>query len=365
MKIRGCLIILSSFLSFFVLAQTDIEKTVYMGDDSYLVFQHPKEFTYSSVKGDFRIIPFKDSYAVAWKNFIIVRDIKTGAFIWKKSDYGRYAASNPEKTKIVAVSRSKKLNIFDIATGKALLTTPIITDDYINYLVWNKDQKIIALSHEYIYIFNEKGKLLEKIELTFADEIFLHSLMLSPNNPNHIIFIDNRSKQLIKFDILTKNIVKKIEISSKASEICPTDDNQFFAVGYSTNFLKIYDTNDFKEVISIRNYGKRGVQSLKENAPRYGSQYQRYKHTIWASIPDISPDKSKVLINDTSGQLYLFEVSTGKQIKVFDRTHLDFVYDVKWLNNQDFIAILNQGNIVKMNINEHQPAYYFNDFEEN
>lgn len=86
----------------------------------------------------------------------------------------------------------------------------------------------------------------------------------------------------------------------------------------------------------------------------------------WTRLSDLSPNSRYLLAIDGSGQLWCFDTkkpSATNVVRVFERSLLNYVYDVMWTSDREFIAILNQGGVIKMSVNGTKLEFVKNDFE--
>lgn len=323
------------------------------GDGCYYI-DHQKHFTYSSVKGDFRIFVGKNCFVTTWrKKFVVVRDFE-GKLLWKKEMHGEFAAISPNKAKVV-LSAGRKISVHDINSGLEIGTSNSEKfKGFSGYLAWT-DGKIISLESSNIVVFDEMlNKLYKFTKVRLKTVKFLKGLVLDPYNPNHINTLDANTCQLLKIDIKKKKVVKSLKLDRAPNHIATSRDGELLIVycrGAREKPLFIYDTETFELINELSCEGKSGgVLMPKVNPKEEGSRYDKYDCTMWAPLPDLSPNKERLLINDPSGALHLWDAKDNWGIRTFDRKILDYVYDVKWIDDESFLVILNECKVAKMNI---------------
>lgn len=326
----------------------------FMDEDGFFVLPEKIDFTYSSVKGDFRIHKLKDGFCVAWKEFIAARDY-AGNLKWEIYGYGRDIDVSPDMSRIVAISdSSKELAILDAETGE-VIGDNVEFDSFLSNVYWQQDMSgIIAHSSEDIYILNDLAHLKETIrgeDLFDDDHHFITGLALFDQN-KWIVVADSNGAKLHKLDLESKKFIQEVD-TFFISEIFQTEDRSKICI---SNDMKIqfYD-QELKALQAIEVRGAQGVKFATQSKDEHS-----YHH--WIVLPDLSPDHEKILFNDQAGRLWLIEVEDDMAITTFSRELLDYVYDVKWIDNENFIAILNQGYVCKVNAETKEIAFRENDF---
>jgi hypothetical protein len=86
-------------------------------------------------------------------------------------------------------------------------------------------------------------------------------------------------------------------------------------------------------------FGQEGVRYLGQS---------EHSYTHFKAMPHLSPDGSQVLVQDGSGMLWRMDVSSGEPVQTYDRSVLDHVEDVLWLDQGHFLAITNDGKVRKV-----------------
>lgn len=321
-----------------------------IGDGHYYL-DAPKYFTYSSVKGDFRIFLGPDYFITTWrKKFVVARDLE-GKLLWQKHMHGEFAAISPDKTKVV-LSAGNRISIHNVSDGQKIA----VSNDFGSfsaYLAWTDEEKIISLESDAITILDENLNVLDQIPReTLNNAGYLGSLCLDAYNPNHIYTSDANNLKLLKVDIDKKSIILSHKIGDHPNNISICRNRQLLLTYSDSNKRKpltIYNASNFKKVKKISCTGKiRGA--LMPKAEGEDTQYSKYNCTMWEPLPDLSPNQRLLLINDPSGALHLWDVKKDKRLRTFDRKILDYVYDVKWIDNESFLVILNEYKVAKMNI---------------
>jgi len=121
--------------------------------------------------------------------------------------------------------------------------------------------------------------------------------------------------------------------------------------------IKVYDSKNLREKIGLFFKGKMGV--------RFANQYPNdISYHSWISLPSLDPSRQHFLVNDNSGLLWLIDARTGDKRRIFRRNLLDYVYATLWLDEDHFVAMLEDGWVVKMDIRGKQQLFRVIDLKE-
>lgn len=319
------------------------------GED-YHVIPEEYKFTYSSVKGDFRLHRLNNGFCASWKTFIVARDWD-GNEMYRINGYGRSVVLSPDKTKLAASSKNKSIAIFDAATGE-MIGEPVYGDAYLSDLVWTKNGHIVANNSSEIFVMDESGALQHSFgKPEGGDFDFIDGLCLSRYDSDHVIIAESNSKRLSKVNYKTKEIIHEVEHSFQMSEVFSNaKNNEYWIVTDRNGVIKIHWFDAALEHrTTIDHKGKQGVRFVGQ---------AEYSCTAWTCLPALSPDESKFLMNDQSGLLYL--ISAGRDNachRIFNRDLVDYAYAMIWEDDHNFVVILDNYKVIKLNTRGMEPIF--------
>lgn len=318
--------------------------------EEYHVIPEEYKFTYSSYVGDFRLHRLNNGFCASWKTFIVARDWD-GKELYRIDGYGRSVALSPDRTKLVASSNNKSIAIFDAATGE-MIGEPVSSDVYLSDLLWTNNGHIVANNSNKIFVMDESGAL----EYSFGkpeggDFDFISGLCLSRYDKDHIIFAESNSKRLSKVNFKTKEIIHEVEHRFQMSEVFSNPkNNEYWIVKQLNRSVKIHLFDaELEHRTTIEHEGKRGVRFVGQ---------AEHSCTAWATLPALSPDETKFLMNDQSGLLYL--ISAGRDnacYRIFNRDLVDYAYAMIWEDDHNFVVILDNYKVIKVNTRGTEPIF--------
>lgn len=331
--------------------EVEVYPNNYVDDgEEYHMIPEEYNFTYSSYVGDFRLHRLNNGFCASWKTFIVARDWD-GNELYRINGYGRSVALSPDKTKLVASSKNKSIAVFDAATGE-LIGEPIYGDAYLSDLLWTENGYILANNSDKIFVMNESAEL----QYSFGkpeggDFNFIRGLCLSRYNKDYVIIAESNSKRLSKVNFKTKEIIHEVEHSFQMSEVFSNHkNNEYWIVKDTNGVIKIHWFDaDLDYSMTIEHKGKRGVRFVGQT---------EHSCTAWASLPALSPDGSKFLMNDQSGLLYL--ISAGRDNachRIFNRDLVDYAYAMIWEDDDNFVVILDNYKVIKVNTRGMEPIF--------
>jgi WD40 repeat protein len=318
--------------------------------EEYHVIPEAYDFTYSSYTGDFRLHRLNNGFCASWKTFIVARDWD-GNEMYRINGYGRSVILSPDKTKLAASSKNKSIAIFDAATGE-MIGEPVYGEAYLSDLLWTKNGHIIANNSDKIFVMDELGVL----QYSFGkpeggDFDFISGLCLFRYDNDQIIIAEGNSKRLTKVNFKTKEIIHEVEHRFQMSEVFSNHKNNEFWIVKDTNGvikIQLFDA-ELEHQTTIEHKGKRGVRFVGQT---------EHSCTAWASLPALSPDETKFLMNDQSGLLYL--ISAGRDnacYRIFNRDLVDYAYAMIWEDDNNFVVILDNYKVIKVNTRGMEPIF--------
>ncbi|WMX14049.1 hypothetical protein [Aureispira sp. CCB-E] len=318
--------------------------------EEYHVIPEEYKFTYSSVKGDFRLHRLNNGFCASWKTFIVARDWD-GNQLYRINGYGRSVALSPDKTKLAASSKNKSIAIFDAATGE-MIGEPVYGDAYLSDLLWTNNGHILANNSDKIFVMNEQGEL----EYSFGkpeggDFDFIDGLCLSRYDNEHVIIAESNSKRLSKLNFKTKEIIHEVVHRFQMSEVFSNPkNNEYWIVKDTNGKIKIHRFDAHLEHdYTVDFQGKRGVRFVGQ---------AEHSCTAWTPLPALSPDGTQFLVNDQSGLLYLMSARRDSKChRIFNRDLVDYAYAMIWEDDDNFVAILDNYRVIKVNTRGTEPLF--------
>jgi hypothetical protein len=309
------------------------------------------------VKGDFRLFRIQGGFISCWREILVARD-ESGNFLWKKEGWGRCLAVSPDQTKIAAVS-AKEICVFDAKTGKAMADIRR-TKQFIDILVWIDNEKIIGTDSKNIYLFDNEGNETELFEGAVEIDGFIGGIVPDASNLNFVFILDINNYLIKKIDLQKRYLIKEKYCSHAEQLFFDANNNLFWATivnGTKLEEIKNYDRRKFREKSGFTFEGKRGVRFANQS-PNDLSLHS------FVSLPSLSPKSQYFLVNDNSGLLWLLDAKTGDKRRIFKRNLLNYVYSTVWLDEEHFVAMLEDGYVAKMSIRGRELQFKKNDFED-
>lgn len=308
---------------------------------AYHIIPEPHDFTYSSVKGDFRLARLANGFCSSWKKFIVSRDWD-GNLLYTINGYGRSVAVSPDKTKIVTSSQHKEIAVFDAKTGELIDSGK--TDIYVSDLVWTKNDFIIGSNSDEILVLDTACSLVRSIKQSDGSDFdFIAGICLHGQNENHIAVIESNGNRVSIIDFQTEEIVKTKELRN-SDELFYSEENQKYWIPFERkNYIMTLD-EDLEELNKLYYEGKKGVKHS-------GQDEDDLSCTAWTTLPALSPDGRRFLVNDRSGLLMLISAHSDDECyRTFTRDIIDYAYAMIWQDNDHFVALLDNYRTVKVNI---------------
>lgn len=322
--------------------------------EEYHIIPEEYKFTYSSVKGDFRLHRLDNGFCASWKTFIVARDWD-GNEMYRIQGYGRSVAISPDKTKFVASSQSKSVAIFDASTGE-MIGGPVYGDAHLSDLVWTRNDHIVASNSDHIFVMNAAGELQYSFGNSEGGDFdFIDGLCLSRYDSEHIIIAESNSKRLSKWNFMTKELIHEVGHRFQMSEVFSNPkNNEYWIVKDINGNIKIHRFDaELKHEYTVGFQGKRGVRFVGQ---------AEYACTAWTPLPALSPDSTKFLVNDQSGLLYLMSARRdSKCYRIFNRNLIDYAYAMIWQDDEHFVALLDGYRVVKVNTKGMEPLFMQSD----
>lgn len=334
---------------------TDNQEEAYPNDyiddgEEYHVIPKEHKFTYSSVKGDFRLYRLSNGFCTSWKTFMVARDWD-GRELYRISGYGRSVALSPDKTKLAASSKNKSIAIFDAATGE-MIGEPVYGDAYLSDLVWTKNGHILATNSSKIFVMDESGVLQDSFgKPEGGDFDFISGLCLFSYDNDHIVIAESNSKRLSKVNFKTKEIIHEVKHRFQMSEVFSSPSNkEYWIVRDINGKIEIHRFDaELEHSYTVDFQGKRGVRFVGQ---------QEHSCTAWTTLPALSPNGTQFLVNDQSGLLYLVSARRDSTChRIFNRDLVNYAYAMIWQDDDNFVVILDDYKVIKVNTRGTEPIF--------
>jgi WD40 repeat protein len=325
------------------------------GEDFYTI-NTEKIFTECSVKGDFRLHLIKDGFIACWRDFLVCRDHE-GQVLWKLEGWGRSMAVNSDQSKFVAVS-AKRFCVFDTKTGMAISET-VKTNSFVDFVVWIDKDRFITTDSKKLYLYDSACNELEVFEGAISDDGFIGGVVPDLFNSDLVFILDVNNQKVKIIDLRQRRVIKE-KTAGHAEQIIYDPNNSWVWLtivnGTKLEEVKIYERKNLIECYAFSFDGKSGV--------RFANQMPKdMSFHSFVSLPSLSPNRRYFLVNDNSGLLWLLDARTGDKRRVFKRNLLDYVFSTVWLDDEYFIAMLEDGYVAKMSIRGTKLIFKKSDFE--
>jgi WD40 repeat protein len=315
--------------------------------NEYHIIPEKYDFTYSSVRGDFRLDRIVNGFCASWKKFIVSRDWN-GNVLYTIDGFGRAVAVSPDKTKIVTTNDYKEIAIFDAQNGNLIASAS--TNAYISELVWTKNNSIIGSNSDTLFVFDLDCNLIKSIEqINGSDFEFISGLCLHRKNEDYITVLESNGDRISILNFKTGETVKTKELRN-SGELFYSEENQIFWIPFERKNYVLTLNEDLEEIKKHHYNGKAGVQ--------YSGQEDEYSCTAWTTLPALSPNGKRFLVNDRSGLLNLISANSEElTYRTFNRNLIDYAYAMIWEDGNHFVALLDNYRVVKVNIRGTEPLF--------
>lgn len=314
----------------------------------YHTIPEPYDFTYSSVRGDFRLDRIANGFCASWKKFIVSRDWN-GNVLYTIDGFGRAVAVSPDKTKIVTTSDDKEIAIFDAQNGNLLASAT--SKSYISELVWTKNSYIIGSNSDTLFVFDSDCNFVKSIDQINGNDFeFISGLCLHRKNDDYITVLESNGDRLSIINFKTGEVVKTKEVRN-SGELFYSEENQIFWIPFERRNFVLTLNEDLEEIKKHHYNGKHGVHHS-------GQDEDDPACTAWTTLPALSPNGKRFLVNDRSGLLSLISANSEElTYRTFTRNLIDYAYAMIWEDDNHFVALLDNYRVVKVNIRGTEPIF--------
>lgn len=331
------------------IAESEFPKDYIDDGNDYHFIPEAYEFTYSSVKGDFRLVRLANGFCASWKKFMVCRDWD-GNVLYTISGYGRSVAVSPDKTKIVASNDDKEIAIFDAKDGTLIASATTTT--FISDLVWAKNDYIVGANFEEIFIFDSNCSYIKSIDQVNGKQFeFISGLCLHRKNDNYITLLESNGDRISTINFITGETIKIKEEFNNYDGLFYSEENQVYWIPFENQNFVLTLNEDLEEINKHHYDGKKGVKVI-------GDSKSNHSCTAWATLPELSPDGRRFLVNDRSGLLSLISANSEDWCyRTFNRNLIDYAYAMIWEDNNHFVALLDNYRVIKVNIRGTEPLF--------
>ncbi|WBM75641.1 hypothetical protein [Saprospira grandis] len=339
--------------AFEALLEEDIENDYVDDGRPFRILSQERSFLPNSAKGDFRLYRLHQSFCACWYELLVVRS-DDGNLRYELPGWGRAVAISPDKSKLLA-ARNKQLAIFNAATGQMIGQEKTL-DAFIDFLLWLPNEQIAATDGEKIYLLDQELELKAIIHDPIDKGGFIAGMQLG-QQPHEVIILDFNHQQLRKIDLRSGAILKE-STAQYAEQLFRQDDRLWTALVNGTQLqeIRFYSLEKLEEKYALPFRGKKGIRFA--NQPPSDISYHH-----WTSLPVLSPEEQFLLVNDNAGLLWLLDAHTGDHRRTFSPKLLPYVYACLWLNEEEFVALLEDGFVAKMNIRSKSLMFKQQDFD--
>ncbi len=337
------------------IAEKEFPKDYTDDGNEYHIIPEPYDFTYSSVKGDFRLNRLANGFCASWKKFIVSRDWN-GNVLYSIDGFGRAVAVSPDKTKIATTSDDKEIAVFDAQNGNRIAGTT--TKAYISELVWTKNNYLIGSNPDTVFVFDSDCNFIKAIEQINGNDFeFITGLCLHSQNDDYITVLESNGDRVSIINFKTGETVKTKEIRN-SGELFYSEENQIFWIPFERQNYVLTLNEDLDEIKKHYYDGKKGVKHS-------GQDEDDLSCTAWTTLPALSPNGRRFLINDCSGLLSLISSDSEKWCyRTFNRNLVDYAYAMIWQDDDHFVALLDDYRVIKADIRGTEPLFLKRDDQE-
>ncbi|MDP2304957.1 MAG: sporulation protein [Pseudomonadota bacterium] len=309
------------------------------GEDltKYHVTESPLSYRHSSVKSDFRILRLNDGFVVTWKNELSARNFD-GSQKWRVSGWGRSFTASPDGTRLLVSNQQKELAILDAATGE-VVQGPTSLGKWPGDLAWLPGEALVIGTDEGVTTMQTN---FFPIGVSFGGDTYVGGVAASTDKR---YFVSYPNSNLLKWTEVPTGDHGRLELPSPG-DILPSKDGSLLAVRAHDEF-HLVDASTLKLVRTIPVPGLKGIRHLGQ---------EQHSSTHFGAMPRIADDNTRVLCQDGSGQLWLLDKS-GDATYVWPREVVDLVEDTCWIGGDDFVALTNDGRVLRLSTRGGAPAW--------
>lgn len=341
----------------------------YQGPETgFYVVPNYSQFTYSSGRSDFRLVPLANGcFAAAWKDLVQVRD-GGGRPLWRADRTGYTVAPSFDGRQLLAFSTSTdELTRYDVRNGQALNSAPLpalpapdadgsTEAGWPEQLIGQPDGSTLALLREGVGVLAADGRQWLAYHHGFMPPReyphYLSSMLWQPARPEEVLVFGD--KDLVVLDLRTGQVLRQAQVEAFVLLPGPLGQQPLLYAYDPAAFLRL----DPMTLTVTKTYPFAGLEGVQTEAE---SQHQR-SSTAWEKRAVLSPGGKYLLATDQSGLVWLFDARSGYQLRIFRRELVNHAYDLLWLDDRFFLALTNRGHVVKIDITQLQGVFDIPDF---
>lgn len=324
----------------------------YTGPDSgFEIVPNDRNFMYSSVEPDFKVLPTTAGVVAVWHDFATGHG-PDGTQLWRydaKPLHNKIAIT-PDGRHVAALTRDGELLVLDAGTGEVMYARQLV-DGFATRFEVLADGNLCVLQGGELHLFDQAGEAVHT-HRPYADDDAWTLVPLAGPYAGQLVTGDERGNWA-RIDPRSGEQFATLE---------RTDDERWrYLLGTWTSpivlladrsELAVLDPSDLTPAVRIPVTLLAGVKRESQAASAAIS------YTAWETRAALSYDGSLLLVIDEGGLARLFDARTGKALRRFPHSVLDHPYDFTWLGEPgEFVAIVDGGRLVRMRVDGEAPIW--------
>jgi hypothetical protein len=294
----------------------------------YYVVDQELSYRNSSVKSDFRILRLPDGFVVTWKNELSCRGFD-GAQRWRLPGWGRSFTLSPDGTQILASNQQKELAIINAADG-TIVRGPMQLPNWPGDMAWLEGDALVIDSGSGISMMQPN---FFPIGVSVGGDTYIGGIARSKDKRYFISYSNNN---VVKWSEVPHGDHGQLQLNHPG-DLFLSQDGTILVVRAGEEF-HLVRAADLKKERTIAVPGFKGTRHFGQS---------EHSSTHFGEMPRISDDNQHILCQDGSGQLWLIKAD-GDPAYVWPRTIIDNVEDTCWIGPTDFVAITNDGRVMRL-----------------
>lgn len=324
----------------------------YTGPDSgFEIVPNDRNFMYSSVEPDFKVLPTTAGVAAVWHDFATGHG-PDGTQLWRyeAEPLHNKLAITPDGRHVTTLTRTGRLLVFDAATGDVVYSRQLV-DGYATRFEVLADGNLCVLRDGELHLFDPAGEPVHS-HRPYEDTDARNVVPLAGPYAGQVVTgdergnwarIDPRTGEQLAVLVPADDERWRYLLGTWASPIVVRDDHSELAV---------LDPADMSVAERIPCTGLEGVKRQSQAASTATS------YTAWEPRAALSFDGSLLLVIDQGGLARLFDAHSGEALRRFPHSLLDHPYDFTWLGEPgEFVAITDGGKLVRARVDGTEPIW--------
>ncbi len=315
------------------------EADAWIGEDlgRYHVLEQEGSYRNSSVKSDFRILRLPDGFVVTWKDELSCRGFD-GVQRWRLPGWGRSFALSPDGTQILASNQQKEIAIFNAADG-VMVRGPSQLSGWPGDMAWLQGDALVIDSGSGTSMLQPT---FFPIGVGFGGDQYIGGIARSTDKR---YFISYPNSNVVRWSEVPHGDHGQLQLNSPG-DLFLSQDGTILVVRAGEEF-HLVRAADLKKERTITVPGLKGVRYLGQ---------AEHSSTHFGEMPRISDDNQTILCQDGSGQLWHIKAN-GDPLFVWPRAIVDAVEDTCWISPTEFIALTNDGRVMRLGVGGGAPAW--------